>query len=192
MFRPVLACLLIGLVLAPSASAASTIEILRDCEDDGQLQGHYTPAELRKARSNIPTDTDEYTNCRDVLAQAATRGVANRGGAPGGGDAASGTDEPGASSDEVVPVGNDADRAVIASAAAKGAPGSLSVGGRSVVPGAAGLTADAPRNDIPAALLIVLVLMAVATIAAATPAARRRVAATAPLAWRRVLARFRR
>ena len=68
MLRLALACLVLGLLVAvPAASAASTTQILRDCADDGVLQGNYTPSELRKARQNIPTDTDEYTDCRDVL-----------------------------------------------------------------------------------------------------------------------------
>ena len=77
MLRLALACLVLGLfAVVPAANAASTTQILRDCADDGVLQGDYTPAELRKARQNIPTDTDEYTDCRDVLARAAAAGVA--------------------------------------------------------------------------------------------------------------------
>ncbi len=88
MLRLALACLLLGLVAVPAANAASTTEILRDCADDGVLQGKYTPSELRKARQNIPTDADEYTDCRDVLARAASRGVS--GGSGGGGAGGSG------------------------------------------------------------------------------------------------------
>jgi len=73
MLRLALACLVLGLfaVVPTAANAASTTQILRDCADDGVLQGNYTPAELRKARQNIPTDTDQYTDCRDVIARAA-------------------------------------------------------------------------------------------------------------------------
>src|SRR4051794_38648046 len=86
MLRLALACLVLGLVVAvPAANAASTTQILRDCADDGVLQGDYSPSELRKARQNIPTDTDEYTDCRDVLARAAAAGVASKGGSGGGG-----------------------------------------------------------------------------------------------------------
>ena len=92
MLRVALACLLLGLVVAvPAANAAGTTEILRDCADDGVLQGNYKPSELRKARKNIPTDTDEYTDCRDVLARAAAEGVAaSGGGGSGGGSGGSG------------------------------------------------------------------------------------------------------
>src|SRR5215210_6222491 len=85
MLRLVLGSLLgLTLVAAPAANAASTTQILRDCADDGVLQGDYSPSELRKARQNIPTDTDEYTDCRDVLARAASAGVAGGGGGSGG------------------------------------------------------------------------------------------------------------
>src|SRR5215213_11687995 len=84
MLRLALGCLLLGLVVfVPAAHAASTTQILRDCADDGVLQGTYSPSELRKARKNIPTDTDEYTDCRDVLARAAANAVT--GGSGGGG-----------------------------------------------------------------------------------------------------------
>src|SRR3712207_9554893 len=80
MLRLALACLLLGLIVAvPAANAASTTQILRDCADDGVLQGNYSPSELRKARKNIPTDTDEYTDCRDVLARAGASAIAGSG-----------------------------------------------------------------------------------------------------------------
>src|SRR3954454_13995764 len=86
MLRLALGCLLLGLVvLVPAADAASTTQILRDCADDGVLQGTYTPSELRKARKNIPTDTDEYTDCRDVLSLAAAGAVAGSGAGSGSG-----------------------------------------------------------------------------------------------------------
>src|SRR4051812_48735050 len=83
MLRLALACLALLLVAVPAAEAASTTQILRDCADDGVLQGNYKPSELRKARQNIPTDTDEYTDCRDVLARAATGAVAGSGSGSG-------------------------------------------------------------------------------------------------------------
>src|SRR3954471_11886896 len=83
MLRLALACLALMLVAVPAAEAASTTQILRDCADDGVLQGNYKPSELRKARQNIPTDTDEYTDCRDVLARAAAGAVAGSGSGSG-------------------------------------------------------------------------------------------------------------
>jgi hypothetical protein len=72
MRRTIFLALLAALLLAPAAARAATdpIEIQRDCADDGILQGKYTTAELRKARDQLPTDADEYSDCRDVLSRA--------------------------------------------------------------------------------------------------------------------------
>src|SRR3954471_9442274 len=96
MLRTVLAGLVMLLAIAPAAEAATTTQILRDCADDGVLQGHYTPSELRKARQNIPADTDQYPDCRDVIARAAGRGAAGKsGGSTGGGGAGGSGGDPG-------------------------------------------------------------------------------------------------
>jgi hypothetical protein len=186
MLRPalvILGCLLLGLVAAPAATAASTTQILRDCADDGVLQGNYSPSELRKARQNIPADTDEYTDCRDVLARAAASGVASSS-APGAGGGSGGSggspvwsgrreregDPP---ADPHTPEG----RQIVGEAGAKPPPGPVVIGGRPVVPGTAGLTRESMRNDLPASLLVVLILLGAGALATLTPFARRHVVA---------------
>jgi hypothetical protein len=166
MLRLVLACLVIWLLAAPAANAASTTQILRDCADDGVLQGDYKPSELRKARNNIPTDTDEYTDCRDVLARAAARGVAGSGGDGSGGD-----DGPssGALADPNTPEG----REIVGKAGARGAPQPIKIGGRSVMPGTAGFAAGAARNGLPTPLVVVLALLGAAALATSAPTIRR-------------------
>ena len=174
MLRLVLACLLIGLVAVPAADAASTTQILRDCADDGVLQGNYSPSELRKARKNIPTDTDEYTDCRDVLARAAAAGVAGSGGSGSGGGVAGGTGGAGQGlADPHTPEG----REIVGQAGARGAPDAVDIGGRPVVPGNAGFATGAVRNGIPDTLIVVLVLLGAAALAASAPFVRRSVLA---------------
>ncbi len=170
-------CLLLALVAAPAANAAGTTQILRDCADDGVLQGNYSPSDLRKARQNIPTDTDEYTDCRDVLARAAARGVASSGGGGGGAAGSGGSTGEGILESPNTPEG----QAAIGESAAQGAPDPIQLSGRPVIPGNAGFAAGAVRNGLPTSLLVVLVLLGAAALAAAAPFARRR-----------VLARFRR
>lgn len=71
MLRTVLASLLLALAFVPATAAAATTEaILRDCEQDGIVQGDYTRAELREALRNIGTDLDQYGDCRGALADA--------------------------------------------------------------------------------------------------------------------------
>ena len=174
MLRLALACLVLGLIVAvPAANAASTTQILRDCADDGVLQGDYTPAELRKARQNIPTDTDEYTDCRDVLARAAAAGVSSRGGGSGGSRGSGGAAANQPPADPDTPEG----KAAIGKAAGEGAPDPIRLGGRSVVPGTAGLSSDAVRNELPTPLIIVLALLGAAALATLSPFVRRNVIA---------------
>src|SRR4051812_50194942 len=90
MRRTLLLGLLAALLLAPAAYAdGTTIKIIRDCADDGVLEGHYTPSELRKARDNLPTDVDEYSDCSDVLSRALATDTSpshsGSGGSPGAG-----------------------------------------------------------------------------------------------------------
>src|SRR4051812_26693773 len=77
------------LALAPAAPAvarsAAANRIIRDCTDDGRLQGHYTQAQLKAALSSIPTDVDEYTNCRDVIHAAYVAGGSGGSGSSLGG-----------------------------------------------------------------------------------------------------------
>jgi hypothetical protein len=186
MLRLVLVWALLGLVVVPAANAASTTTILRDCADDGVLQGHYTPSELRKARQNIPSDTDEYTDCRDVLARAATDAIADSGGGGGsggsggsdgsgggaGGSGAGGGDGSGgagvgAGAGALLTPSTPEDQSALADAAKGGAP---SIGGRTV-----GIGVGAVRNQIPSPLIVVLALLAATALAACLPFGRRHV-----------------
>jgi hypothetical protein len=176
MLRLVLAGLVLLLAIAPAAEAATTTQILRDCADDGVLQGHYTPAELRKARNNIPTDTDQYTDCRDVLARAAASTAAGSGssgsGSGGAGGGGAGGGGGGSASQGPLVPSTDADRNALQQALRDGGKG-VDVGGSPVVPGAAGLNADAVRNTLPTTLIVLLVLLGAATLAMLLPSARR-------------------
>ena len=173
MLRLALACLVIGLfAVVPVANAASTTQILRDCADDGVLQGDYTPAELRKARQNIPTDTDEYTDCRDVLARAAAAGVSSRGGGSGGASGGSG------GSDQPPPDPHSAEgREIVGQAGAKPPPGPMNINGRPVVPGRASLSSDGVRNELPPGMLAALILLGAGALSTLLPPVRRRVLA---------------
>ena len=170
MLRLALACLLLGLVVAaPAANAADTKEILRDCADDGVLQGDYTTSELRKARQNIPTDADQYTDCRDVIARAASRGVSGDGGGGGGGGSGGGGSGGGGA---LLTPATDEDRRSLSDGLTRGSE-AQDIGGRAVVPGQAGFAAGAVRNDLPVTLIVLLCLLGLAALAAAVPRVRR-------------------
>jgi hypothetical protein len=195
--RPLLLGLVVLLLLAPAASAATRSEILRDCETDGSLDGNYTPSEIRDARNNIPDDIDEYTDCRDVLSRATLGGGSSGGGgggsdpaaggtAPdgsgGGGGDTSGTAPPSSSGGEPEPAPtpqeppSDAEKRDLEAARVK--PGEAQeIAGRQIVPGASTLTANAARNGVPPSLVTVLVLVGLTALVFAGAQVRKRVLA---------------
>lgn len=158
-------------LLAPAAPAATRDQIIRDCADDGRLDGKYSASEIRDARKNLPADVDEYTDCRDVLRRAelpdssATAGAGTPAGGSGGGSGAA-------------PLGpaSDAEQKALA-AAARGDGEAVTLGGRTVSPAATGFAANAARHDLPWQIVAVLVLLAAGAVAAAVPPIRRRVLA---------------
>lgn len=89
---------LAALALPALAQAASPATVIRDCTLDGKLDRAYTQKELRQALAAIPSDVDEYTNCRDVIRNAqlaaatgASSGGTTSGGTTGGGTTSGGT-----------------------------------------------------------------------------------------------------
>ncbi|HYM58983.1 MAG TPA: hypothetical protein VES79_13555 [Solirubrobacteraceae bacterium] len=166
------------LFAAPAASAGTREKILRECQE-GRITGHYTPAQLRDARKNIPTDIDEYSDCRDVLGRASLSG--RSGGAGGGGADGSGAgviDAPGGvASGDGVKITAPADKHEEKAVENARRETAVAVDGERLVPGASGFTAVAARRGLPTTLLTVLVLLGLCALAAVGPAVRRRVIA---------------
>jgi hypothetical protein len=198
MRRTIFLALVAALLLVPSAAhAAGPIQIIRDCGDDGALQGNYTASELRNARSQLPTDIDEYSDCRDVLGRAiAAKTSSSKGdggdsqgtGAGTGRDSTSGGDggsptttqpdsttkpdssvavDPGI---ETGPV-TDQDWQAVGAAEKEGNRG-VAVNGRDVSPM---LVAEVGRNGLPSTLIVALALLGGAVLAACLLPLRRRV-----------------
>ena len=72
---------MLALLAVPGiASAKGYQDVIRDCSQDGQIDGHYTQHQLDQARHHIPSDVDEYTSCRDAIAAALARGRNSGGG----------------------------------------------------------------------------------------------------------------
>jgi hypothetical protein len=196
MRRTIFLALVAALLLVPSAAhAAGPIQIIRDCEDDGALQGNYTASELRSARSALPTDIDEYSDCRDVLGRAIAAKTAattdndsdNSGGSPAAGTDSTGgnggsttTPQPDATAKpdsvaadpgiETGPV-TDQDWKAVGEAEKEGG-GGVDVNGRDVSPM---LVAEVGRNGLPSTLIVALALLGGAVLAACLLPLRRRV-----------------
>lgn len=157
-----LALLALGAATPAPSAAASRDDVIADCADDGRLSGKYSQSELRDARKNLPSDIAEYTDCADVLRRAelgdggsSSGGAGGAGGSVGGGASTGGN---GGGSGTLTPA-SDAERADLAKAQQEGsAP--VEVNGRTVVPGAAGFSPNATRNDMPASLLFAIIALA--------------------------------
>ncbi len=176
------------LVAAPAAMAGTRADIVADCFDDGKLDGNYSASQIRDARNNLPADVDQYSDCRDVLARAlggsGSRDIGGSGAGAlgGGGGGGGGGGEP---AEPLTPSGPDEERALEA-AAGQGGDKPVQVGDGTVVPGAAGFSAGAARNEIPASLLVALILLGIAAIVALVPYGRK---AVVPYVVSRVRAR---
>jgi hypothetical protein len=191
MLRFVFACVVASVlaVVSPGlADAASPrTEILRECQN-GSLTGDFTAKEIRDARDHIPTDIDQYSDCRDVLSRAlagltggsgssgGSNGSGGGGGAGGlgggGGGGTGGGGVGGGGSGGLLTPSTPADHKAIADAATHGGV-PVQVGGAPIEPGATGLAANAARNTVPTTLIVVLALLALAAVAGAAPYIRR-------------------
>ncbi len=71
------------LALAPLAAASPTA-VVRDCAEDGSLDGSYSDADKRAALGQIPADIDEYSDCRSVIGGSLDGGKETATAAPNG------------------------------------------------------------------------------------------------------------
>ena len=67
--RRLLTALMILCLAVPATAGAEggVNKLLRDACGDEHIDGTYTQAEYKKALDALPTDSDEYTGCREVL-----------------------------------------------------------------------------------------------------------------------------
>jgi len=181
---------LCGALLAPAGAQAATNPVLKDCAD-GKIDGHYTQSQYKQALRNIPTDVDEYTDCRDLIRRAQLRDAS--GGASGnddqfGGIASDGASDDDGSVDAVLASASDDEKAALEAVKnGKDGGGSISVGGRKVTPGAANFTSEDVRNELPPAVVATLVALGLMALATAGYTIRRRGANLEPI--RRVFRR---
>lgn len=65
-----LVAVLAALAVAVPVALGSPMGVIRDCSEDGVLNGDYSPSELDGALDQLPSDLDEYTDCRAVIRRA--------------------------------------------------------------------------------------------------------------------------
>jgi hypothetical protein len=188
MGRQILAVALLAALATPvgAARADNTDKILADCAD-GVIDGSYSRSDLKTASNRIPSDIDEYSDCRGALAQARLDAGSGSGGPTSGGTGGSGSSGTPAGDPNLVtpanPTGvtqasadpqNPTETTAINEATRKGgSPVSFGAGAR-ISPGSTGLAGD-DRRSIPNPLLVALILLTTAALLGAVLAARARV-----------------
>jgi hypothetical protein len=166
MRRPIVSILILLAAATPCAVAApalaSSRDVIRDCSEDGKLDKHYSQKELKGALDNLPSDLDEYTDCRTVIRAAQLAGAGHKG---GGGKLLGlvGNAPPNASEQKHL------DRAARS-------PGAVSIGGHTVKPGGAGAPFKAAGlgTDLPIWVLAALAALAAAMLGSSMFAFQRR------------------
>ena len=158
------------LALPGSAMAQSPIA---DCSDDGVLDKPWSNSELRDAIDKLPTDLDEYSNCREVLTNAITSGSDRGGNRPTLG--ADGSPLP--PEEQAARATDNEDLAAITADPEKSPP-SVKVGDEEVEPGSNGLfDLASASNDLPVPLLVALIALALVTLIGGLVAMRERIPA---------------
>jgi hypothetical protein len=161
----------IALLALPAGAQASA---LSDCTQDNDLDHHYSNSELQKALDNLPTDSDEYGSCREVLAGAITGGSDKGGGRPRD---TGPNGEPLSAKEQARRSKDNADLAAIAGdAGGKPRTPTVNVGGETVKPGSNGVfDLASASNDLPTPLLVALIALAVLAITGVLVALRGRI-----------------
>jgi hypothetical protein len=171
--RHLFAIALVAMFALPAAPAlASANQVVRDCVYDGKLDHHYSNAELRKARDHLPSDADEYSDCRDVIAAAISGGSDRSGGAGSPGIGA--TDPAGEAAAQAT------DQSDLAAIAGSDKAPKLDVGGQELKPDNSGFfNLGGAANRVPVPLLIALLLLCTMALATGLGSVRERVPALA-------------
>ena len=156
-----------ALALVPAVAWGSGAEVIRDCTDNGAINDHHGDVDYQEALNNLPTDVDEYTDCRQIIATA-RRTDPGRG---GGGDGSSGSGGGGGSSG-----GGSGGRSHASGASRRAKPKKVAPvpKGPPIVPPASRLGARPIEHGVPIPLIVTLALLGAAVIVALVAGGRRR------------------
>ena len=170
--RHLFAITLLAMLALPASASASADQVVRDCVYDGKLDHHYSNAELRRARDHLPSDADEYSDCRDVIAAAIK----------GGSDLSGGAGSPGlgATNPAAEAAAQAADQSSLAAIAGSDQAPKLDVGGQTLQPDSSGFfNLGGAANRVPVPLLIALLLLCAMALVTGLGSVRERVPALA-------------
>jgi hypothetical protein len=166
--------LIVVLVLGlPAAARASGSDVIRDCAQDGKLDKKYSQKELQDAEKNLPSDIDEYTDCRAAIRAQMNGGSGNPGGPGPPGAILTPSGAVAASQDDVNAL------SAVQANSQKGKSPVLNLAGQKIVPGNAGLGGAlaglAGANGMPMALVAAISALLILAVVTAYLAAREKV-----------------
>jgi hypothetical protein len=173
-------CALFVALALPAIAQASSFDVIKDCQDNSKLDRKHSRADLQKAQNNLPTDVDEYGDCRELIAAALNADV-DKGKGRGGG----GGNDSGAAGATAAAKHRKREAAAKRSDAAaldrqRGHKPEVSVGGKNVTPGDDGLFKVASANNgMPLPLLLGIIAAALLAVMGGLVVLRRRAPALA-------------
>ena len=166
-----LVAVLAVMAVAAMPAFSSPMSVIRDCSEDGVLNGKYSQSELDGALEQLPSDLDEYTDCRSVIrrAQLGSAGDKRRARRP-----ASAADRV----DAATPPSGEEQQEI---ARAAGSDDPVRIGKVGVRPGGSGEPFDSTAfgTDLPPLVLVALLGLVGALISGLALAVRRRLGAAA-------------
>lgn len=169
----------LGALAAPAGAQANPV---RDCSADNDLDKSYSNRELDRALDNLPSEIDEYSNCRDLLTAAIASGSDRGGSRPSSGGAGSSDGDATPAQIAQEQANQNQERAELEALTEKRARPSVEVGGERVTPGPNGLfDLASANNSIPVPLVLALIAVGLLLILGALLALRERVPALARL-----------
>jgi hypothetical protein len=163
------------LLVVPATAGASGRSVVRDCTDNGRIDSRHSQSDYKSALSSLPSDVDEYTDCRQIIEQAKRRDASSSsssggsGGSGGGGGFSGGAGGFGGFDSATPPPASNipaspSENGALAQAGAQGgAP--VAVAGEPITPGGTGITEAAFRHDVPGPLLVLVVLLGLGALA---------------------------
>jgi hypothetical protein len=188
MRRLLTALTILCLAVPATASAdAGVTKLLRDACRDEHIDGTYTQAQYKKALDQLPTDSDEYTGCREVLQRGRMAalgagkhkssgggGSTGTGAGTGGGSGSSGSTGAGSSGSSRAPAADPLSSATPRQKKALAQAGQsaqsakpVNVGGELVQPGALGLgELSGASRGVPTPLIALICLLAASALGA--------------------------
>jgi hypothetical protein len=167
-------------LLVPATAGASPHQVILDCSDDGKLSRDYSNKELRGALDDMPSDLEEYSDCRQVIGSAiGSGGDGNKAGGNGGaGGGSTGSSDGGSLSGAQTPEDQLSDQQALAAATKDAQDGPIAVGDEEIKPGENGVfDLASAENGVPTPLLLVLIVLAVVALGGAVLLLRRRLPA---------------